>query len=81
MGQVLRNGTGQGDEIGTGGSPAGSNLMAEAVLRTVGPRIYVACLAAYNNGILYGAWMAADCDTDEIWADVQAMLRALYRSL
>ena len=23
------------------------------------PRIYVACLAAYNNGILHGAWIEA----------------------
>ena len=24
------------------------------------PRIYVACLAAYNNGYLHGAWIDAD---------------------
>ena len=32
-------------------------------------RIYVACLAAYNNGILHGAWINADQDEDAInWA-------------
>ncbi|KZE34497.1 antirestriction protein ArdA [Chelatococcus daeguensis] len=29
------------------------------------PRIYVACLAAYNNGYLHGAWIDADQDADE----------------
>ena len=38
------------------------------------PRIYVACLAAYNNGYLHGAWIDADQDTDEIRAEVAAML-------
>lgn len=27
-----------------------------------GPRIYVACLAAYNNGSLHGRWIDADQD-------------------
>ena len=32
-------------------------------------RIYVACLAAYNNGILHGAWINAEQDTDALqWA-------------
>ena len=30
-------------------------------------RIYVACLASYNNGILHGAWIDADQSEDEIW--------------
>ncbi|WP_072548460.1 antirestriction protein ArdA [Granulibacter bethesdensis] len=38
------------------------------------PRIYVACLAAYNSGYLHGAWIDADQDTDEIRAEVAAML-------
>jgi len=41
-----------------------------------GPRVYVACLAAYNNGKLYGAWIDANQDADDIWTDVQAMLAA-----
>ena len=34
------------------------------------PRIYVACLAAYNNGYLHGAWI----DTDQIRDEIAAML-------
>lgn len=39
-------------------------------------RIYVACLAAYNNGVLYGAWIDAKQEPWSIWAEVQAMLAA-----
>lgn len=38
------------------------------------PRIYVACLAAYNNGYLHGAWLSANRDVDEIYAEIQEML-------
>ena len=40
------------------------------------PRIYVACLAAYNNGYLHGAWIDADQDAGEI-RDVIATMLAL----
>ncbi len=43
---------------------------------TTSPRIYVACLAAYNNGRLHGAWIDADQDADGIWAEINAMLAA-----
>lgn len=39
------------------------------------PRIYVACLAAYNNGCLHGRWIDATTP-DEIWEQVRAMLAA-----
>lgn len=39
------------------------------------PRIYVADLAAYNNGILRGEWIDADQDPDDIFAEIEAMLR------
>lgn len=39
-------------------------------------RIYVACLAAYNNGTLHGAWINANQDAWEIWNEVSAMLNA-----
>ena len=39
-------------------------------------RIYVACLAAYNNGQLHGAWIDATQEPDAIMAEVQAMLKA-----
>ncbi len=38
------------------------------------PRIYVACLAAYNNGYLHGVWIGADQETDAIRAEITAML-------
>ncbi|MEP1172248.1 MAG: antirestriction protein ArdA, partial [Alphaproteobacteria bacterium] len=38
-------------------------------------RIYVACLAAYNNGHLHGAWIEAT-SPDEVRDKVRAMLAA-----
>jgi len=38
------------------------------------PRIYVACLAAYNNGYLHGAWIDADQDANEIRDEISTML-------
>lgn len=43
--------------------------------RDYSPRIYVACLASYNNGVLHGAWIDADQDADTIQAEIAAMLR------
>ena len=37
------------------------------------PRIYVACLAAYNSGCLHGRWITATTP-DEIMEQVRAML-------
>lgn len=39
-------------------------------------RIYVACLAAYNNGILHGRWIDATDGEDHIWSETRAMLAA-----
>lgn len=39
-------------------------------------RIYVACLAAYNNGILHGRWIDADQNISAIQSEVAAMLKA-----
>lgn len=39
-------------------------------------KIYIACLAAYNNGKLHGKWIEANQDVSDIWAEVSAMLRA-----
>ena len=41
-------------------------------------RIYVACLAAYNNGKLHGKWIGLDDDTTEesLQEAIAAMLRA-----
>lgn len=39
------------------------------------PTIYVACLAAYNNGFLHGEWIDATQDIDEIYAEISKMLK------
>jgi antirestriction protein len=38
------------------------------------PRIYVACLAAYNDGRLHGRWISAAQGEDHIWSETRAML-------
>lgn len=38
------------------------------------PRIYVACLAAYNNGYLHGEWIDANQDLDSLWGEVKKIL-------
>ena len=40
------------------------------------PRIYVADLAAYNNGILHGIWIDALEDIDTIWDQIREMLKS-----
>lgn len=53
-----------------------ADTSTEIALRThepVRPRIYVACLAAYNNGFLHGQWIAATTP-NEIMAQVRSML-------
>ncbi|MBK9324209.1 MAG: antirestriction protein ArdA [Bdellovibrionaceae bacterium] len=40
----------------------------------ISPRIYVACLAAYNAGQLHGEWINADQESHEIYADIKSML-------
>ncbi|MGD9664693.1 MAG: antirestriction protein ArdA [Novosphingobium sp.] len=40
------------------------------------PRIYVACLAAYNNGYLHGAWIDAAQEPWAIYDAVRVMLKA-----
>lgn len=37
-------------------------------------RVYAACLAAYNNGILHGCWLDVTDDVDKLRAEVAAML-------
>ena len=37
-------------------------------------RIYVANLAAYNNGKLHGVWINACDDLDDIWKQIKTML-------
>ena len=42
---------------------------------TFAPRIYVACLAAYNSGILHGRWVGADQGADAMRSEIAAMLK------
>ena len=39
------------------------------------PRIYVACLAAYNNGYLHGEWIDCDQDKEDILEEIKEMLK------
>ncbi|MEM1279004.1 MAG: antirestriction protein ArdA [Cyanobacteria bacterium P01_H01_bin.152] len=39
------------------------------------PKIYVADLAAYNNGLLHGEWIDATQDIDDIWQAIKSMLK------
>lgn len=48
--------------------------MTSATITDTTPRIYVACLAAYNNGILYGDWIDCDQDTDSIQKQIDELL-------
>ena len=44
-------------------------------MTTTQPRVYIACLAAYNNGILHGKWLDADDGIDA--PAVEDVLRTL----
>ena len=38
-------------------------------------KIYIACLAAYNNGILHGAWIVPNSDEEELQKQIDAILK------
>ena len=40
------------------------------------PKIYFACLASYNTGILHGEWIDATLETDEIQEEIQRVLKS-----
>ena len=52
-----------------------ASLAAPFALNSDTPRIYVACLAAYNNGHLHGAWIDVE-DEDSIQDAVRAILKS-----
>ena len=43
--------------------------------QTTTPKIYVACLAAYNNGFLHGQWIDANQETEAIHAGTKPCRR------
>lgn len=53
----------------------GNTQQARSSSAVQGPRIYVACLAAYNNGCLHGQWISADQDVEDIRSEISAMLK------
>jgi antirestriction protein len=50
--------------------------MGNSLTTNLQPRIYVACLAAYNSGYLHGAWIDAAQEPWIIYDEVKAMLTA-----
>lgn len=40
------------------------------------PRIYVACLTAYNNGVLHGSWINANQDEDRIQEEINNVIES-----
>ena len=38
------------------------------------PKIYIACLASYNNGLLYGKWIDANQDTSVLEEEISEVL-------
>lgn len=50
--------------------------MGNSLKTSLPPRIYVACLAAYNSGYLHGAWVNAAQEPWSIYDEVKAMLAA-----
>lgn len=52
-----------------------TTLTTHATDQLESPRIYVACLAAYNHGILHGTWLDATLEPEAIMDATQAMLK------
>jgi len=48
--------------------------LSTPLVADTGPRIYLACLAAYNSGRLHGTWVEPDKGEDHIWDALRAML-------
>lgn len=40
------------------------------------PQIYAGCLAAYNQGHLHGVWIDCNQDSEDIWLEIQKMLKS-----
>ena len=53
-----------------------ANSIGDYFMSNLEPKIYVACLASYNNGRLFGAWISANQDVDDLYAEVKEMFSA-----
>lgn len=53
---------------------ASNPAMTEAVISSLECSVYVASLADYNSGILHGRWIDCLQDSDEVQAEIAAML-------
>lgn len=40
------------------------------------PKVWIGCLAAYNNGRLHGEWVTVPEDADELFAEIKRVLAA-----
>jgi antirestriction protein len=49
--------------------------LKETTTMTPTIQIYVACLAAYNNGILHGEWIDLNQPLDDVWRTINTMLK------
>lgn len=52
------------------------SLIGDYLVSNLKPRIYVACLASYNNGHLHGEWIDANQDVDSLFVEVKKMMSA-----
>ena len=43
---------------------------------TTEPKIYVACLAAYNNAYLHGKWIDLTQELEDVWTEINTMLKS-----
>jgi antirestriction protein len=56
------------------GRPSPEDATKPETRPPITPRIYVASLSDYNNGILHGEWLDADSDPDELISAIQTIL-------
>jgi antirestriction protein len=61
-------------QLGAGPESTGIGNEEHEVLERDPPRIYVASLSDYNDGVLHGVWLDAAQDLDELHAAVNEML-------
>ena len=59
---------------GAGPESTGTENESHEAQREERPRIYVASLSDYNEGILHGAWIDADQELGALYEAVDAML-------